>query len=144
MSETEQKTSQAEELPLSPKKKRAMLEYLGVMFAVAFLLVALSLLAKVQTMRNDLDAANSGARENIASMEEQLETVRSENEQLHTELDTATRSARAAELLALAQNAWQSRDTAGFSRCMAELEDYADALSAETAAIYTVLLDELS
>ena len=144
MSETEQKISQTEELPLSPKKKRALLEYLGIMFAVAFLLVALSLLVKVHTMQNDLDAASNGARENIAAMEDQLETARSENEQLHSELDTTVRSAKAAELLALAQNAWQAHDSVGFHGYMAELEGYADALSAETAEIYSMLLDKLS
>lgn len=144
MSETEQKISQTEELPLSPKKKRALLEYLGIMFAVAFLLVALSLLVKVHTMQNDLDAASNGARENIAAMEDQLETARSENEQLHGELDTTVRSAKAAELLALAQNAWQAHDSVGFHGYMAELEGYADALSAETAEIYSMLLDKLS
>lgn len=144
MSETEQKISQTEELPLSSKKKRALLEYLGIMFAVAFLLVALSLLVKVHTMQNDLDAANSGARENIAAMEDQLEAARSENEQLHAELDTTVRSAKAAELLALAQNAWQAHDNVGFHGYMAELEGYADALSAETAEIYSMLLDKLS
>lgn len=144
MSEIEQKENQTEELPLSPKKKRAMLEYLGIMFAVAFLLVALSLLMKVHTMQNDLDAANSGARENINAMEEQLETARSENEQLHTELDATVRSAKGAELLALAQYAWQAHDNVGFHGYMAELEGYADALSPETAEIYTMLLDKLS
>lgn len=143
MSEKEQKITETKEEPLSPHKKRAMLEYLGIMFAVAFLLVALSLLVKVHTMQDDLDAANSGARENIAVMEDELETARSENEQLQAELDTTVRSAKAAELLALAQNAWQKRDTVSFHGYMAELEGYADALSEETAQLYDALLDKL-
>ena len=143
MSEKEQKITEAVEEPLSPHKKRAMLEYLGIMFAVAFLLVALSLLVKVHTMQDDLDAANSGARENIAVMEDELETARSENEQLQAELDTTVRSAKAAELLALAQNAWQKRDTVSFHGYMAELEGYADALSEETAQLYDALLEKL-
>lgn len=143
MSEKEQKITETKEEPLSPHKKRAMLEYLGIMFAVAFLLVALSLLVKVHTMQDDLDAANSGARENIAVMEDELETARSENEQLQAELDTTVRSAKAAELLALAQNAWQKRDTVSFHGYMAELEGYADALSEETAQLYDALLEKL-
>ena len=143
MSEKEQKITETKEEPLSPHKKRAMLEYLGIMFAVAFLLVALLLLVKVHTMQDDLDAANSGARENIAVMEDELETARSENEQLQAELDTTVRSAKAAELLALAQNAWQKRDTVSFHGYMAELEGYADALSEETAQLYDALLEKL-
>lgn len=143
MSEQEQKIRESEEAPLSSRKKRAMLEYLGIMFAVAFLLVALSLLVKVHTMQDDLDAANSGARENIEEMEDELETARSENEQLRAALDTTVRSAKAAELLALAQNAWQTQNTVSFHGYMAELEGYADALSDETAQLYDALLDKL-
>ena len=113
------------------------------MFAVAFLLVALSLLVKVHTMQDDLNAANSGARENIEEMEDELETAHSENEQLRAELDTTVRSAKAAELLALAQNAWQTQNTVSFHGYMAELEGYADALSDETAQLYDALLDKL-
>ena len=53
------------------------------------------------------------------------------------------RSAKAAELLALAQNAWQKRDTVSFHGYMAELEGYADALSEETAQLYDALLEKL-
>ena len=60
---------------LTPKKKRAMLEYMGIMFAVAFLLVAVSLFVKLNSMQNDLDAANLGASTSIEAMEEQLESV---------------------------------------------------------------------
>lgn len=143
MSEKEQMTQVPEEPPLSPHKKRAVLEYMGIMFSVAFLLVALSLLVKVHTMQDDLDAVNSGARENIEEMEAELETARSENEQLRTQLDTTVRSAKAAELLALAQDAWQAHDKVSFRGYMAELEGYADALSDETALLYDALLDKL-
>ena len=53
------------------------------------------------------------------------------------------RSAKAAELLALAQNAWQTQNTVSFHGYMAELEGYADALSDETAQLYDALLDKL-
>ena len=54
------------EQPLTTKKKRAMLEYMAIMFAAAFLLVAISLLIKVIDMKGEMEAANTGARENIA------------------------------------------------------------------------------
>ena len=129
-----------EEEALTPKKKRAMLEYLGIMFAAAFLFVALSLLVKMHAMQDDLDAANTGARENIAAMEDELEAAREENEALHHEVDETVRSAKAA---ALAQDAHSRHDTVAFHGYMAELEGYADALGEKTAEIYAVLLEEL-
>lgn len=57
------------EQPLTTKKKRAMLEYMAIMFAAAFLLVAISLLIKVLDMKGEMEAANTGARENIALLQ---------------------------------------------------------------------------
>ena len=54
MPETEKKEQTPAEEQLSPKKKRAMLEYMGIMFAVAFLLVAVSLIVKMHFMQDDL------------------------------------------------------------------------------------------
>lgn len=39
-----------------------MLEYMAIMFAAAFLLVAISLLIKVIDMKGEMEAANTGAR----------------------------------------------------------------------------------
>lgn len=126
-------TTAVEEQPLSQKKKKAVIEYLGVMFAVAFLLVALSLLVKVRTMQSDLDAAANGARENIAAIENQ-------NESLRDELGEAEQNAKAAELLARAQYAIATDDYDGFQNHMDELAGCAGALSPEAAAIYSQLL----
>lgn len=138
----QEKTTTTEE-PLTPKKKRAMLEYLGIMFAAAFLLVALSLLVKMHAMQDDLDAANTGARENIEQMENDLDAARTENDALHNELDATVRSAKAAELLALAQDAHSRRDTVAFQGYMAELDGYADALGEKTHEIYENLTEYL-
>ena len=81
MPETEKKEQTPAEEQLSPKKKRAMLEYMGIMFAVAFLLVAVSLIVKIHFMQDDLEAANYGASENIAAMEGLLETADAEREE---------------------------------------------------------------
>lgn len=132
-----------QEEQLTPKKKRAMLEYLGIMFAVAFLLVAVSLFVKMKYMQDDLDAANSGAHANIAAMEESLESVNRENEALNTQLEQMKQSARAAELLAMAQNAYIEKDTVSFHAYMAELEGYADALPESAAEIYADLTKNL-
>lgn len=64
------------EQPLTTKKKRAMLEYMAIMFAAAFLLVAISLLIKVIDMKGEMEAANTGARENIALLQKDLDAAR--------------------------------------------------------------------
>ena len=142
---TEQKnTEQTQEEPLTPKKKRAMLEYLAIMFAVAFLFVAISLLVKVSAMQDDLDAANTGASLNISALEAQVESIGAENTELQTALDQAQRSAKANELLVLAQEANASRDSIAFHGYMAELEGYSDALSDSSLEIYRTLLAHLT
>ena len=142
---TEQKnTEQTQEEPLTPKKKRAMLEYLAIMFAVAFLLVAVSLLVKVSAMQDDLDAANTGASLNISALEAQVESIGAENSALQTALDDAQRAAKANELLLLSQEADQSGDSIAFHGYMAELEGYSDALSDSSLEIYRTLLAHLT
>ncbi len=136
---TETEKNGQEEQPLTPKKKKAMLEYMAVMFAVAFLLVAVSLLVRMHTMKNDFDAANDGAHENILSMEKQLEEARAENSSMQEELDASERTAHALELLALAQKAQADGDRTAFRDSMAELEEYADALPESVAEIYREL-----
>ena len=77
------------EQPLTTKKKRAMLEYMDIMFASAFLLVAISLLIKVIDMKGEMEAANTGARENIALLQKDLDAARAESAELQTKLDEA-------------------------------------------------------
>ena len=121
-----------------------MLEYLAIMFAVAFLFVAISLLVKVSAMQDDLDAANTGASLNISALEAQVESIGAENTELQTALDQAQRSAKANELLVLAQEANASRDSIAFHGYMAELEGYSDALSDSSLEIYRALLTHLT
>lgn len=136
MPETEKKEQTPAEEQLSPKKKRAMLEYMGIMFAVAFLLVAVSLIVKMHFMQDDLEAANYGASENIAAMESLLETADAEREE-------ASRSAKASELLLLAQDSFYAGDEDAFRAYMYELSETADALPETAVVIYEALLREL-
>lgn len=92
------------EQPLTAKKKRAMLEYMAIMFAAAFLLVAISLLIKVIDMKGEMEAANTGARENIALLQKDLDAARAESAELQTKLDEAnTASYEAADKLSEAE-----------------------------------------
>ena len=92
------------EQPLTTKKKRAMLEYMAIMFSAAFLLVAVSLLIKVIDMKGEMEAANTGARENIALLQKDLDAARAESAELQTKLDEAnTASSEAADKLSDAE-----------------------------------------
>lgn len=92
------------EQPLTTKKKRAMLEYMAIMFAAAFLLVAISLLIKVIDMKGEMEAANTGARENIALLQKDLDAARAESAELQTQLNEAnTASSEAADKLSEAE-----------------------------------------
>ena len=92
------------EQPLTTKKKRAMLEYMAIMFAAAFLLVAISLLIKVIDMKGEMEAANTGARENIALLQKDLDAARAESAELQTKLDEANAaSSEAADKLSEAK-----------------------------------------
>lgn len=92
------------EQPLTTKKKRAMLEYMAIMFAAAFLLVAVSLLIKVIDMKGEMEAANTGARENIALLQKDLDAARAKSAELQTKLDEANAaSSEAADKLSEAE-----------------------------------------
>lgn len=92
------------EQPLTTKKKRAMLEYMAIMFAAAFLLVAVSLLIKVIDMKGEMEAANTGARENIALLQKDLDAARAESAELQTQLNEANAaSSEAADKLSEAE-----------------------------------------
>ena len=100
------------EQPLTTKKKRAMLEYMAIMFAAAFLLVAISLLIKVIDMKGEMEAANTGARENIALLQKDLDAARAESAELQTKLDEANAaSSEAADAETRLSEAEKARET---------------------------------
>lgn len=125
------------EQPLTTKKKRAMLEYMAIMFAAAFLLVAISLLIKVIDMKGEMEAANTGARENIALLQKDLDAARAESAELQTKLDEAnTASSEAADKLSEAETrlseAEKARETLEKTLESAQKEN--DTLSRRTQA----------
>ena len=97
--------NQPGEPPLTAKKKRAMLEYMGIMFAVAFLFVAISLFIKLLDVQGELDNATAGARENIERLQQNLDEEKAKNDTLQGELDDASNA------LTEAQDALQQANT---------------------------------
>ena len=108
-----------QEEPLTPRKKRAMVEYMGILFAAAFLLVAISLVVKVHYMQYNFDAASQGASENIEAIQ---------------------RESSATLLLVQAQEAYRIGDAGAFTRCMDELSACKADLPEPAAKIYDSLL----
>lgn len=82
---------------ITAKKKRALLEYLAILCAGAFLIVALSLGIKLAAVQNDLEAADLGARENIAVLQDNLAQEQSKVKALEEELSSAKTSAELAQ-----------------------------------------------
>ena len=116
LKQPQEAAEKATEQPLTTKKKRAMLEYTAIMFAAAFLLVAVSLLIKVIDMKGEMEAANTGARENIALLQKDLDAARAESAELQTKLNEANAaSSEAADKLSEAETrlseAEKSRET---------------------------------
>ena len=110
----------AQEEQLTPRKKRAMVEYMGILFAAAFLLVAISLVVKVHYMQDNFDAANQGASENIEAIQ---------------------RESSATLLLVQAQEAYRIGDAGAFTRYMDELAACKADLPEPAAKIYDSLLE---
>ena len=108
-----------QEEPLTPRKKRAMVEYMGILFAAAFLLVAISLVVKGHYMQDNFDAASQGASENIEAIQ---------------------RESSATLLLVQAQEAYRIGDAGAFTRCMDELSACKADLPEPAAKIYDSLL----
>lgn len=111
---------------LTPKKKRAVVEYLGILFAAAFLLVAISLLVKMKSIQT----AHDGAKTNNATLE--------------SELAAAEERLEASTLLVLAQDAYYRGEQAAFAGYMQQLAGAVDDLSADAQAVYQALLANLS
>ena len=125
----EKKSGQAVQSADEKKKKRALVVYLSIIFAAAFLLVAISLIVRIQTMKEDFSEANSQADVSYAALENQVQ-------ELEDRIQAAETNARAAECLTLAQNAYYKEDIPGFHEYMKELEQVSDGLSQDMMNIY--------
>lgn len=119
---TEQKEPEVTEPETAPetsenssKKRRALVVYLSIIFAAAFLLVAVSLVVRIHAMKDDFNEANDQADASYAALENQNQ---------------------ASELLALAQNAYYKENIGEFHQYMTQLEGHADTLSEDMQKIY--------
>lgn len=116
---------------LNEKRRRAMVGYLATLFAVAFLLVTVSLFVQNRTLKQrDNDNAS-----NSLTLQGRIENLQQESRVLRAEL--------ANHLLEDAQMAFEEKDEERFVEVMTQLENYADALGSEEQSQYDALKGEL-
>jgi hypothetical protein len=108
---------------LSEKRKRAMVQYLAVMFLVAFLLVLLSLFIQNRTLKQ--------SNTDSLTLQGRYESLQTENMELRRQL--------ASQLLEDAQRAHLTHDVAVFTSAMERLVPVADALDSDQKRVYSEL-----
>ena len=98
--------------PLSDARKAALLRYMAILFAVAFVLVLLSLILQTHSSKStisELSAASTSALDNAVKLQEENRALQEEQQQLQDELDELQKkldeeTARNEQLLAASQD----------------------------------------
>ena len=86
---TPSRNAEEERKPLSDRKKRALLRYLAVMFAVAFILVLLSWIIQsrnAQSQLSQVTESNSNALANAERLQNENRTLQQEKADLEKQL----------------------------------------------------------
>ena len=76
--------------PMEEGRKNALLRYIAILFAVAFLFVLLSLMMQMRDSRatiSELNAASASALKNAEKLQSDNEALRTENAQLNEQLE---------------------------------------------------------
>lgn len=151
------------------KNQNALLRYITILFAVAFLMVTLSLVISMresrdtiselnqtsasalqnaealQTENRELSDANRDLRDTVTDLEAELAEVQEAMAQLETEKAAAEKlaqdTAKAYELLLTAMDARQYGDMETFDQAMTDLEPLKDLLTGKAAERYSELVN---
>ena len=153
--QTEQQEKQS--APLSEARKTALLRYMAVLFAVAFLLVLLSLILQAHSSKatiSELTQTSSSALSNVEQLQAQVEDLQKQldetkqadekeesAEKLKLELELA-HTKEAYEALLVAKNCEMHEGNVTFSKAMDTLADLEQYLGTEARAEYEKLLAE--
>ena len=138
--------------PLSEARKTALLRYMAVLFAVAFLLVLLSLILQAHSSKatiSELTQTSSSALSNVEQLQAQNRDLQDEKqtltqesaEKLKLELELA-HTKEAYEALLVAKNCEMHEGNVTFSKAMDTLADLEQYLGTEARAEYEKLLAE--
>lgn len=151
------------------KNQNALLRYITILFAVAFLMVTLSLVISMresrdtiselnqtsasalqnaealQTENRELSDANRDLRDTVTALEAELAEAQETKTQLETEKADAEKlaqdTAKAYALLLTAMDARQYGDTETFDQAMTDLEPLKDLLTGKAAERYSELVN---
>ena len=165
-----QKAAAEEKKPLSDAKKNALLRYMAVLFAAAFLFVLVSLIMQqsssraqigalnesnasalsraeqLQTQNRDLQQEVESLKQQVAEQEElaaQVEALQDELEALKTQAQTdLDRTADAYNALITALQCTTHEGNVTFSKAMGIVEKNQEYLSQEAQLVYAALLAE--
>lgn len=84
---------QNEEVPLSPRRKQALVTYMALLLALAFSIVTVSLVIQQQNSEGTIDTLSQNANQALARAEQlqkENETLRENNQALQTQVETLT------------------------------------------------------
>lgn len=119
MSEEERQTQ-----PISEKRKAAFLRYMAILFAVAFLLVLLSMILQNKSSKatiSELNETSRSALQNAVDLQEQNRALQEENDALTAQISDLTQQLADSEAVA-----------AELEQAKAELEAQAEEAAAES------------
>lgn len=132
MSEPEQKQSEQEAHGMSAAKRTALLRYMAILFAVAFLLVLLSYFIQVRNARStisELNQTSASALQNAEKLQQTNRELTDENYDLKNQLDDLQ------EQLTAAQDALKTQEESLGDEAREQVQQAYDLLrSAEVAA----------
>ena len=116
---------------MTPKSRNALLRYMTILFAVAFLVVTVSLVISMRASQNTITALNQTSASALQNAEQLQDSNR--------DLSDADNTAKAYELLLQALEAKNNGDTAACSAALAQLEPLQSYLQDSAAALYAQL-----
>ena len=91
----EEKNVQEQRTGLDEKRKTALLRYIAILFAVAFILVLLSLFSQMKSSQStisQLSQSSTSALENVEKLQEQNRLLQEENQTLRDSLSASEQS----------------------------------------------------
>lgn len=118
----------AAEPQLSPRRRTALVTYLAILFAVAFLFVAIMMVAETKRLKTMNQELQHDSQKNAASLTSNINALQEENQKLSEE--NGKLSARITELEDAARQAAQTAETE-----KAELQARLESAAAEQARL---------
>ena len=147
----EEKNVQEQRTELDEKRKTALLRYIAVLFAVAFIFVLLSLISQMKSSQStisQLNQSSTSALENVEKLQEQNRLLQEENQTLRDSLSKSeqsnlhTKQAYEDLILVTEQYAGGHEGNVTLSRALENLKNLKKYLGQNGLKAYENLLEE--